>query len=196
MRNLRLRSESASPGITDSDPEYMMGGDDTVRKIVEIDEDTPRRSARCSKLSQKFIQIKKERQEQTDDHHEDAAKLVKKRKKYPHVEINNINEEINERAEEIPAGLRRSSRNSKPTKEIMNFRKELEDDNTNIMKRSSYLQKSKKKLNPSLESHAEKTHTFSLTRQQRQDSLRFKSRSNWLSLQHLKMQGDKMRNRY
>ena len=35
---------------------------------VEIDVDTPGRSARCSKLSQKVIQIKKERQEETDHH--------------------------------------------------------------------------------------------------------------------------------
>ena len=80
IRNLRPSSESVSPGSTDSDPEYMLGGDDEAREIVEIDEATPRRSARYSKLSQKIIQIKKERREETD-HHEDSAKLVKNRKR-------------------------------------------------------------------------------------------------------------------
>ena len=141
-RNLRPRSESLSPGMTDFDPEYVLGGDDEAREIVEIDEDIPRRSARCCKLSQKIIQIKKERQEETD-YNEDAAKLVKNRKRYHLVEINNINDEINERAEELPAGIRRSSRTSKPTKEIMNFRKELEDDNTGVERRSRYLFKSR-----------------------------------------------------
>jgi len=144
MRNLRPRTEFVGPGSTDSDPEYMRGGNDEARMFVEIDEATPRRSARCCKLSWKIIQIKKERQE--TDLHEDAAKLVKNRKKYHLVEINNITREIYERAEEIPAGLRRSSRICKPTKEIMNFRKEHKDDNTDVESRRSYLHKSKKKL--------------------------------------------------
>jgi len=139
IRNLRQSSKPVIPGNMDNDPGY----DDTVRETVEIDETTPRRSARCCKLSQKMIQIKKEMQEETEQQ-EEAIKLVKKRKTYPQVEMNKNNDKINERPEEIPTGLRRSSRTSKPTKEIVNCREELKDDNIGVKRRGRYLHRSKK----------------------------------------------------
>jgi len=93
-----------------------------------------------------MIQIKKEMQEETEQQ-EEAIKLVKKRKTYPHVEINNDNANINERPEEIPAGLRRSSRTSKPIKEMVNCREELKDDNIGVKRRGSYLAENASSVN-------------------------------------------------
>jgi len=146
IRNLRSSRESVTPESTDSDPEFMPGGYDTASEIVEIDETTPRRSARCCKLSQKIIQIKKERQEGIN-RQEDAAKLVKKGRRYPQIAINTISNETDRGLREIPDGLRRSARTSKPTEEILKFRKELEEDNTGVIRRDSYPYKSNKKFN-------------------------------------------------
>merc|ERR1719470_288885 len=49
--------------------------------------------------------------------------------------------------EEIPTGLRRNSRTSKPTKEIVNCREELKDDNIGVKRRGSYLAENASSVN-------------------------------------------------
>ena len=154
MKKLRPRCKSASSGtltaVVDApDPEYMPAGrKDDGKKIVEINEATPRRSARCCKLSKKMIQIKEERQEETDNK-KDVSQPVEKRKRMSKVKTHKNNHQI---IEETCDGLMRSSRIRKPTTEILNFRKELKDDvyeledgDINVERSSSYLQKSKRK---------------------------------------------------
>merc|ERR1719318_563990 len=81
MRKVRPRGKSASSGnlaanVVAPDPEYIPKRKDHEKKIIKINEATPRRSARCCKLSKKMIQIKEEMREETD-HKKDGHSVEK-----------------------------------------------------------------------------------------------------------------------
>merc|ERR1719318_573242 len=153
IRKLRPRGKSASSGnlaanLVTPDPEYIPKRKDHEKKIIEINEATPRRSARCCKLSKIMIQIKEEMQEETDQK-KDVGHSVEKGNRVTKVKTYNNNIEI---IQKTCDGLRRSSRIKKSTKEILNYRKELkdgvygvEDDDSDVESSGSYLQKSKRK---------------------------------------------------
>merc|ERR1719318_1057754 len=153
MRKVRPRGKSASSGnlaanVVAPDPEYIPKRKDHEKKIIEINEATPRRSARCCKLSKKMIQIKEEMREETD-HKKDVGHCVEKGNRVTKVKTYNNNIEI---IQKTCDGLRRSSRIKKSTKEILNYRKELqdgvygvEDGDSNVECSGNYLQQSKRK---------------------------------------------------
>jgi len=110
---------------------------------ITIDNDTPRRSARCPKPSEKMIQIKKELQEETDSSESDedfkvVKNSVKGRKIIVKVELQDVDNKTRiadaktqNDPKKLVYGLRRSSRISKPTKEILEFRKATNDEDVN-----------------------------------------------------------------
>jgi len=110
---------------------------------ITIDNNTPRRSARCPKPSEKMIQIKKELQEETDSSESDedfkvVKNSVKGRKIIVKVELQDVDNKTRiadaktqNNPKKLVYGLRRSSRISKPTKEILEFRKATNDEDVN-----------------------------------------------------------------
>merc|ERR1719318_1601690 len=154
MRKPRPRGKSsASSGnlaanLVAPDPEYVPKRKDHDKNMIEINEATPKRSARCCKLSKKMIQIKEETEEETD-HMKDVGHSVEKGNRVIKDKTYNNNIEI---IQKTCDGLRRSSRRKKSTKEILNYRKELkdgvygvEDGDSNVESSGNYLHKSKKK---------------------------------------------------
>ena len=125
---------------------------------ITIDNDTPRRSARCPKPSEKMIQIKKELQEETDSGESDedfqvVKNSVKERKFIIEVELQGDDKtrivdksKTKNDPKKLVCGLRRSSRITKPTKEILEFRKAVNDEDVNKFVRTRGAQHKKLKL--------------------------------------------------